>query len=107
MLGDNSREGKEALARNFDQARKAIRDSIDRGVTKTEDGMAAIERLMVEELQTTYGLTLRQAKGLRKNQKAGRGPQGLAGPAGGETQRGGRIPTYAAGGWIHGKGLVG
>jgi tape measure domain-containing protein len=66
-LGTESAAGKTALSKNFDLAEQAIRRSMKDGTVTTMDGLAAIRKLMTEELDTVYGMTPREARQATKN----------------------------------------
>jgi chemotaxis regulatin CheY-phosphate phosphatase CheZ len=59
-LDTETTAGKEALAKNFRLAAQAVQKSMDQGRVSTEDGLAAIERLMRRAL-AQYGITGKEA----------------------------------------------
>lgn len=96
-LGPGTRVGKEALAKNFAAAAKAVKKSMDAGVISTKTGTEQIEKYMVAALQQ-MGFTKEQALKVRKGQdpvsgKAIGGKQNLTGK-----QRGGLIDIGAPSG---------
>jgi hypothetical protein len=101
-LGDNSREGRLALARQFKLAADAIRDQVGRGEKLTREALQAIRGYLEQELQA-YGLDLRQARNIvhvRKDGTATFGdPDANKGREGGAFRQGG--------GWLGRRGDVG
>lgn len=72
-LDVNSREGKEALARNFVAAADNVRRSMKEGRISVREGTAEIERLMVLALQN-FGFSKSQALNIQKGNRYDGGP---------------------------------
>lgn len=92
-LGEDSRAGKEALARNFRLARTAVRDAMNDGKVSVGDGLREIRRLMSAELKV-YGLSNDQIRNYSRSSGHGSGNEAAGG-------------GHATGGWIGPPGAVG
>lgn len=94
LVEANSDGSKDAARVNFAEARRFIEENLTAAQRATKRITGEIRSLMVAELKA-YGYTDKQARGLARNQEAGRGPQGLPGPA------------FAQGGFIGSPGMTG
>jgi hypothetical protein len=101
-LGDESAEGRQALAANFAAAVVGIRKSMRAGTIATKDGLAAIRGYLSQELQL-YGFSIREARNEIKP-----GTRFDAGPEEGSrvVKASGGWIRRAMGGWIGGRGRV-
>lgn len=109
-LGADTKAGREALSRNFNIARQAIRQSMKDGTIHVKDGMREIRRLMEQELQA-YGLNPRQARNAARtgDMDANEGREGGASRAGAGNASGtaAGYTDRAVGGWIGAQGMAG
>jgi hypothetical protein len=103
-LGKDSREGKEALAKNFRNAAQAVQDQMDASGKVTRAGMRAIRFYLAQELEA-YGLSISDARNIIKGGNRGRqygDPDNNRGREGGASDvitraGGGMVSSY--GGW--------
>lgn len=96
-LGSDTEAGKNALARNFRAAAKAVKESMDDGKISVKTGTAEIRRLLAQEL-ANMGFTPQQAQSLAANGAREVGQGGSSGKGG---------MKRAGGGWIGMPGMTG
>jgi TP901 family phage tail tape measure protein len=104
-LGKDTDDGRQALATNFRQAAKAVKQSMHDGTVSTADGTAEIRRLLTRALMA-LGLNRTQATaklghGTLQDTSARTPGQGLA-----PTRAKGGYVKRAVGGWIGRRGMV-
>jgi hypothetical protein len=106
-LGEESAEGKQALAANFEAAVEGIRKSMREGTIATKKGLAAIRGYLSDELQL-YGFSIREARDeLKPGTRFDAGPdEGSRGPSS-IPSRHNNDNALAGGGWIGMPGMVG
>lgn len=103
-LGKDTEDGKDALARNFRQAARAVRQQMRNGEVSTKEGLALIEQYMARALES-YGISKGAALSIARHGdiKGSKGPAAAHGDDLRGGQRGGR---FASGGWLGGRGMV-